>query len=90
MSGVPRGLFWDVDPDALDEERHRTFIIERILMFGRPPEIRWLLDRYPSDDLRAVIRHSRRLDRKTGNFWALHFGLAQEEIACLQLPSARI
>ena len=29
-----RSLFWDVDPKTIDEKRHATYIIERILDFG--------------------------------------------------------
>ena|GEM_PF-5360285 len=29
-------LFWDIDQDTLDLHRHKRFIIERMLQYGRP------------------------------------------------------
>ncbi|WP_269456767.1 DUF6922 domain-containing protein [Thermanaeromonas toyohensis] len=37
MASVPvrfRSLFWDTVPESLDTEKHKRYIIERVLEFG--------------------------------------------------------
>lgn len=80
-------LFWDVDPQKLDAEQHKTFIIERILRFGQPSDIQWLLAQYSDAAIRSVIQYSRNIDRKTAAFWAVHLNIPREEIACFSTPS---
>lgn len=80
---IPAPLLWDVDLETLDPERHKDFIIKRILELGRPREVRWLIEHYNREDIIEVVKNTRDLDRKTANFWALHFGIPQEEIRCM-------
>ena len=35
-------LFWDVDPAQIDLERHRDYILERVMMRGDWFAMRWL------------------------------------------------
>lgn len=79
-------LFWDVDPSTIDPDKHSTFIIERILRFGLPEDARAMLERYNHATIRAVVTHSRHIDRKTAAFWAIHLNIPREEIACFSTP----
>lgn len=79
-------LFWDVDPSTLDPFKHSTFIIERILRFGLPEDVRAMLEQYSEVTVRAVITRSRHIDRKTAAFWAVHLNIPREEIACFSTP----
>ena len=84
LSPEVRPLFWDVDLTSLDTEKHADFVISRILCMGRPEHVRWVLENYPKETLRDVIRNSTRLDRKTANFWALYYNIPREEIRCFR------
>lgn len=79
-------LFWDVNPLALDPDQHSRFILERILRFGLPEDVRLMLEKYDVDTIRSVVCHSRRIDRKTASFWAVHLNIPREEIACFSTP----
>jgi hypothetical protein len=79
-------LFWDVEPLTIDPEKHSTFIIERILRFGLPEDVRVMLEQYSEATVRGVVTSSRRIDRKTANFWAIHLGIPREGIACFSTP----
>ncbi len=85
-AGRSRHLFWDIDPSTLDPGKHSTFIIERILRFGMPEDIRVMQEQYSDAAVRAVIIRSRHIDRKTAAFWAVHLGIPREEIACFSTP----
>lgn len=79
-------LFWDVDPLTLDSDQHSSFIIERILRFGLPEDIKRMLEQYNDACIRSVVIKSRRIDRKTATFWALHLNIPHEEIPCFSTP----
>lgn len=64
-----RSLFWDVDPKAIDPEKHATYIIERILDFGSDEEARWVYRRYPHELIRQTVKHSRVLRPETKVLW---------------------
>jgi len=83
-----KAFFWDVDINAIDPVRHKRFIIERLLGFGTPKEVCWVLENYSSTEIVAIIKKSRNLDPKTANFWAIHFDIPQEEVRCLKMPPA--
>ena len=64
-------FFWDVDPEQLDLEGHKTFIIERILELGDEAAVRWLFAAYSRPDLIRVLRAARSLSPKSHGFWTL-------------------
>jgi len=80
-------LFWDVDIEKLDPLEHSFFIIERVLRYGFSEDIRMILKAYDREKIINVVKTSRSLDKKTVNYWALHFGIPKEEITCMKRPS---
>ncbi|MDD5090500.1 MAG: hypothetical protein PHQ23_06245 [Candidatus Wallbacteria bacterium] len=80
-------LFWDVAVDSISIGRHTHFIIERIITLGNPEQVNWMLKKFTAEQLIAVLKSSKNLDRKGANFWAVHFGIPQEEVLCLNNQS---
>ncbi len=73
---MPRrpALFWDVDPKTIDPKKHARYIIERILDFGTPQEIRWLFSYYPQRRMRDVMDLPRSVvNQKSKALWSLLF-----------------
>jgi hypothetical protein len=66
--------FWDCDLNKLDLNRHIRFITERILNFGDPATVRWLLEKAGVPLVRKIALNSRRTDKKTKNFWKVFHG----------------
>lgn len=90
MKGLPKELhryFWDTDPMKVDLRRHRRFIIERLLEFGDEEAIRWVRRTFGDDAIGEVVRKSRRLSKRTANFWRLILGIPKEQVACLSKRS---
>lgn len=77
-------LFWDIDVETLDLKNHRSYVIDRILKFGRPAQVRWLLSNYSEEDVVERVKHSKRIDRKTASYWAIHYKIPREDIVCFQ------
>jgi hypothetical protein len=65
-------LFWDTDPDRIDPVKHARYIIERILEFGEPRDVRWLFREYPRGEIKRVMDLPRvQLSRKSKALWSL-------------------
>jgi hypothetical protein len=79
-------LFWDTDKNTLDLSLHKRFIIERVLRFGMLSDIKWLLSIYNEQEIIEVVKTSKSIDRKTANFWAIHYGIDKDEVLCLNRP----
>lgn len=77
-------IFWDTDIDKLDCENHKNYIIERVLQYGRSEHVRWLLKKFSKNDIIETVKVSRSIDRKTANFWSLHYKIPREEIKCFR------
>lgn len=73
-------LFWDCRPEALDCEAHAPFILERVLEYGSLAAVRWALDTYGDDRIKAFLRDRgrRTLSRKTLSFWTILLDLEGE------------
>lgn len=77
-------LFWDTDKKAVDLRTHRFYVIHRIMDYGDPGDVRWMLTTYSPAEIIEVVKKRRGLSRKSGSFWGNHFHIPKEEIACLQ------
>lgn len=77
-------LFWDTRPEELDVKQHATFILERILEFGNAQAVDWALRTYPLTEIEHVVRNSRRISRKTANYWAIRLGVPEKQVRRLQ------
>jgi hypothetical protein len=66
-----RPLFWDTDSSKLSLRTHGRYIAERILEVGDMKAFRWLRQVYAGQFLLEICRSSRRLSKKSSNFWLL-------------------
>jgi len=84
--GIPlpeavRGLFWDIDPDALDLVVHRDDVLERVMVRGTLEAMRWLRATDTTHEMAEfLLRRGDRLPPRDRASWAL--------IAGLRLPPA--
>jgi len=70
--GFRQSLFWDVDPKNIDAEKNARYVIERILEFGEPKEVKWLFGRYSKDEIKRVMNLPRsQVNRKSKALWSL-------------------
>jgi hypothetical protein len=74
---------WDVNIKTLDPSRYKRFVIERVLQYGRPEQVRWLCRRYSKKEISAVVRVSRNIGRKTAAYWSLHLNIPRKKVLCL-------
>jgi hypothetical protein len=77
-------FFWDINTDELDVEKYPKFVIERLLEHGDFDAIDWLKQNYQESKIQEVVRTSRRISPKTGNFFALYYNLPKHDLVCMQ------
>jgi hypothetical protein len=82
-------FFWDTDSAQLDVDEYPVYVLERLLEYGDLPYVRWMLQRFPREEIIAILQTSCRLSPLSANFWTLYFGLDQDKIPCLSKPSLR-
>ena len=73
-------LFWDVDPEAVDPERDRDYVLGRVLERGRLQDVRWILRAYGPERVHAFFRESGHpeLSGRTLAFWRAFFHAEDE------------
>ena len=79
---LSKTLFWDVDPETIDEEKHRRFIIERVLARGRIEDIAGTVARYTMPVMTSEAQQIRSLDPVTLAFAACLGNVKEETFRC--------
>ena len=77
--GIPaqiRPLFWDVDVERIDHARNAEYVISRILEWTTPPALEWLENQYSAQQIIEVNRTSRKVSKRSREFWNLWYGVA--------------
>lgn len=68
-------LFWDVDPEAVDLERHRDYVLERVMSRGGWSAMKWLRGVYSANSIGEFVRRKgTRLAPRDLAYWALIAG----------------
>jgi hypothetical protein len=76
-------LFWDTGAN-FDPTEYPEYTIFRILELGDQRAVAWLRATFSKQQIVNVIRGERRMSRKSANFWALVYGIAEGEVAALR------
>lgn len=72
-----RHLFWEVSPEAVDLDRHRDYVLERVMGRGGWEAMRWLRATYSRDVIADFLqRRGARLTPRDRAYWALVAGVA--------------
>lgn len=79
---IRRGLFWDVDVDLLDEQKHKTYIVQQVLSYGTIEEFRMILDYYGTEEVKETLKMAGYFDPKTFSFILRFFDIDKDEMQC--------
>ncbi len=81
-----KDLFWDVDFKTLDFDKHKEYIIGRVLNQGDLDDFNQLRDYYGLPMIKQVACRIKYLDEKSLNFYSLIFNLPKSRFLCFQTP----
>ncbi len=79
-------LLWDVKIEDIPNPKNSQFIIERVLEYGDEKAFSWLCQNYSRKEILPVLKKSRRISPKTGNFYALYYKIPKEKLLCIRKP----
>lgn len=71
---LPQSLhryFWDIEPNKLDAERYRYYVIRRILEYGNIEALSWLFKHYRKPSFKTALK-GRDLSARTRTFWSCY------------------
>ena len=75
-------LFWDVDPETIDEHAHCRYVIQRVLERGSIADIRATVAHYTMPVMIAEAQQIRSLDPVTLAFAACLGNVKEETFRC--------
>jgi hypothetical protein len=78
-------LFWDVDVQTIDLQKHKASIIERIVTRGHWEEFKQMLQFYGKSTVLEVVLNARWLDKRTLAFCSAIFQTPITEFRCFKL-----
>lgn len=85
-----KALFWDIDINELDYNKHARFVIERVLTRGNLQDWRSLKNFYGLEKIQAEALQIRYLDKITLNFCHTFFDIPKDKFRCYNTePSIR-
>ncbi len=79
-------VFWDTNPKELDFEKHKNFIILRVLMRGDLNDFQEIQDFYGTKIIIQTAKNAKYLDKKTLNILSLIFNIPKKEFRCTKKP----
>jgi len=65
--------FWDMEIDKIDVQKHKKYIIERLLEMGDEQAVSWLKKKFTKKEIIGVIQKNKRLSHLSSNYWDLIF-----------------
>jgi hypothetical protein len=83
-----QNLFWDVDVNTIDLQKHQASVIERIVTRGRWEEFKDLLQFYGKPTVKEVLLNTRWLDKRTLAFCSAFFNIPITEFRCYKLAQS--
>ena len=75
-----QNLFWDTLTSNIDIDKHKNYIIERVLSRGLLADFYILLKLYTTDEIITAIKKSKSLDKKKLNFCSIYFEIPLNEL----------
>jgi hypothetical protein len=77
-----RSLFWDVPARALDLDKNRRLILERVFTRGNIEEFQSVNQYYTRDEIRESVKKIGCLDNKTLHFISKTYKIKPTEFKC--------
>jgi len=75
-------LFWDIDIKNIDIQKHKKFIIKKVLQYGTYNDWKIIRELYGQDTIITISKTIRDLDNKTISFLSVISDTPKSEFIC--------
>ena len=82
MMQLSKHIFWDVNVNSLDFQKHACLIIERVIVYGDLNDWHNLKEFYGLNRIKKEVVQIRSLDKKTLNFLSLFLKIPLLSFRC--------
>ena len=73
-------LFWDTELTAINLEKNKTYVIERVITRGLLADFQKLITLYSRQEIADAVINSKQLDAKTAHFCSWYFNIPTTEL----------
>ncbi|OFX60385.1 MAG: hypothetical protein A2046_10540 [Bacteroidetes bacterium GWA2_30_7] len=82
---LSKTLFWDVDINTIDSQKHSAFIVERVLSQGTMDDFILIKNYYGKPKIKRIAKMLRYMDDRLLHFCSIYFNLSISEFRCYKL-----
>lgn len=87
MNAFSPHLFWDTKPENVDIEKHRIWLVKRVLEKGLWADWKLLLILLGKEKVRDAVKNARHLEHRARSFACVSLDLDPKELRCSTLKS---
>ncbi|MDR2556577.1 MAG: hypothetical protein LBC49_02555 [Bacteroidales bacterium] len=84
-----KNLFWDVDVNDLDMEKHKSFIVARVLDYGTWDDWKKMKNYYGLEELGKISQNLRSIFPESLSFISTVTNIPQEKFRCYTLLQSK-
>ncbi|MDO9510188.1 MAG: hypothetical protein Q7J34_00385 [Bacteroidales bacterium] len=81
-------LFWDINPNELELELHKQFIVQRVLQYGLMDDWKLLIQSIEIKEIAEIAIQIKDLDKRTGSFISALSEIPKEEFRCYSIQQS--
>lgn len=74
--------FWDVDFDAIDFDKDKTFVIAKVMNYGGLSDFKGAIAYYGEEVIKKEIVKATDLSKESLHFMCFYFDLKKEDFVC--------
>ena len=89
ITDFSKHLFWDIDVSNLDFEKHKEFIVQRVLEYGVMKDFVLLIKYLSLNQVKNIAINLRSLDDRTLNFIATITNTPLQDFRCYTLKQSQ-
>lgn len=85
---LSKTLFWDVDYDNIDLDKHAPYVVERVMTRGSLEEFKAIKNYYGKPKLKRISKQLRYLNDDVLHFCSVYFNTPITEFRCYRLKQS--
>ena len=87
---LTKSLFWDVNFEDIDSQKHLLFITERVLTRGTLDDFKVLKHYFGMEKLKSIIVEIKNLDERTLSFCSVYFSIPKIKFRCYNFKKSNL
>jgi len=89
IADFSKHLFWDVDVSTLHFDKHKEYIVQRVLEYGVMKDFVLLINYFSLNQVKNIAINLRSLDDRTLNFIAIITNTPIQDFRCYTLKQSQ-